>query len=144
MDQLETDRNITNAVSSSFDNPPEDQWALCEITDREGKVTDSFRVPFTSAELDLIKRANDARYQEDLRKGYINGGPERKHSLALSIPQRRGLADRKHALALIQRTVQNAERILAVGTYTPGLKSRDAIVSIKEALTPFMPPKQIK
>lgn len=121
-----------------FEVPTQDLWATYEYIE-DGKVVNSYKVPFTQEELQAIMRAEAARNQPDFIKGYANGYPEREYRLALWIPTSHILEDRARSIAIIQRTVQNADEILLNGKFSPSLNAREAIVEVREALTIFFP-----
>lgn len=120
------------------DSIDENQWATYDDV-RDGQVTESFKVPFTQQELDCIKRVKEASSHPGLIKGYTNGGPEREHLLALRIPFSHGLDNRKRAIDMLRHTAVCANKILKEDIFTPGLNSREAIITIKDLLSPLIP-----
>lgn len=118
--------------------PPDEQWATCEVTTFDGKVIESFRVPFTQEELDLIKMLREKKNHHGLVKGSVDGGPEREHRQALIIPYLKDLLDRKRTIAILRLTLDNADKILDEGKFTPGLNSKEPIAEIRDALGPLI------
>lgn len=116
------------------ENPPEEQWATCQII-KDGQVVESFKVPFTQEEVNLIMMLREKKNDPGLKKGYADGGPEREHIIALQIPYQHGLDDRIKAIDMLRRTAHNADKILTEGIFTPSLNSREPIQAIRDALS---------
>lgn len=133
----DTSAEVKGAIMLTADEPPKDQWATYEII-RNGEVVGSFKVPFTKEELGLIAQLLEKRNHPHLLKGYIDGGPERQHSLSLQIPHEHGLDDRKHAIDMLRSTAQAADEIVSKGEFTPGLNSREVILAIRDILKPLL------
>src|SRR3990167_4172019 len=108
------------------DEPTKEEWATYEVIEN-GELVESFRVPFTEDELVIIKFLLEKKRDPDLLKGYLDGGPERQHRLALQVPHEHGLDNRKYAIDMLRETAQIADDIVKHGTFSPHLKSKEAI-----------------
>ncbi len=126
-------------VFYSFDNPPPNQWAIWQGI-RDGEVAESFPVPFTQAELDLMQHAQEALFHSDFFKGHYLGGPERSYHPNMMIPTRHLLRDRPASIKMLRRTALYATEVLESGHFSAGLNSREDVSRIKDALSPFLPP----
>ncbi len=122
-----------------INDPLQEQWATYQIV-KDGEVCESFLVPFTQQEIDLISQLLEMRNHPDILKGFANGGPEREHSLSLRIPYAHGLDDREKAIQMLRETAHKADEIVRKGEFTPGLNSREAMVAIRDALSLFIAP----
>ena len=121
----------------SDEEPPKENWATYQIFE-DGKVIESFKVPFTQEELDLIMILRKKKDHPGLLKGFADGGPERQHRQALQIPFQHGLDNRKEAIAMLRQTAKDADKILKEGKFTPGLNSQEPISEIRDALKPLI------
>lgn len=119
------------------DDPPKEQWATCQVIE-DAKVVETFKVPFTQEEFNLIMLLRQKRNNPGLLKGYADGGPEREYMIAMQIPNQYGLKNRKQAIAMLRQTAKNIDQIFREGRFTPGLNSREPIAEIREALKPLI------
>ena len=121
--------------------PPKEEWAAYEVI-KNGELVESYKVPFTREEIDTVKFLLGKTNDPDLLKGYVDGGPEREHRLALRVPHEHGLDNRKYAIDMLRETARVADDIVKHGTFSPHLRSKEPILAIRDALEMLLPPEQ--
>lgn len=109
---------------------------------KNGELVESFKVPFTREEIDTVKFLLEKRNDPDLLKGYVDGGPERQHMLALQVPHEHGLDNRKYAIDMLRETARIADDIVRHGTFSSQLRSKEAILAIRDALKTLLPSEE--
>ena len=123
------------------DEPPKEEWATYEVI-KNGELVESFKVPFTREEVDTVKFLLGKRNDPDLLKGYVDGRPEREHRLALQIPHEHGLDNRKYAIDMLRETARAADDIVKHGIFSPHLRSKEAILAIRDRLKTLLPSEE--
>lgn len=121
------------------DEPPKEEWAIYEVI-KNGELVESYKVPFTREEINIVKFLLEKTNDPDLLNGYADGGPERQHRLALRVPHEHGLDNRRYAIGMLRETARVADDIVKRGIFNPHLRSREPILAIRDALGMLLPP----
>lgn len=139
------DSQVSNAETKTTmfaeAEPPKEEWAIYEVI-KNGELVESYKVPFTREEIDTVKFLLEKTNDPDLLKGYIDGGPERQHRLALQVPHEHGLDNRKYAIDMLRETARAADDIVKHGTFSPHLRSKEAVLAIRDKLKMLLPSKE--
>lgn len=154
--EKEADDFLLELATPLFPEPPKDQWTTVQVEDafkesnawymsqiigfglpheawsnrivEEGSGEDTFRVPFTKAEIEAINIARDARrsiveethYNKKVRKEVGEASRLFPSAYAYITPEDKGLTDRRSAVWGIMTAARAAENGLAFHRGTPG------------------------